>query len=274
MSLTQLAAANMMKVTWSDCGSDVGAHGTISSITPSEIPTDANFDVGIIAALNEGFTSATYKITGHIDHLPIPGINGDVCGDNLACPVAAGTLTATVPGVNLGTSLIGEADARAVVTGDNGDIIACADLKLSKDGEVEPAPVEASMLSVTWSDCGSDVGAHGTVTALTPSEIPTQGSFPVSLSASLDEGFTTATYKVTGHLDHLPFPGLTGDVCGDNLSCPVAAGDLTVNIPSVELGTGLVGEADARATVIADNGDIIACVDLKATKASALVVSV
>merc|ERR1712048_276144 len=199
MSLAKLAAAKVLKVTWSDCSSDVGAHGTISSITPAEIPTDAAFNVGIVAALDEGFSSASYKLTGHIDHLPIPAIEGDVCGDSLSCPIAAGILNTTVPNVNLGTSLIGEADARAIITGDSGDVIACADIKLSKydDDDDDPVPVEASTLSVTWTDCGNDVGAHGTVTALSPSEIPTKGSFSVGLSASLVEGFNTATYKVT-----------------------------------------------------------------------------
>jgi len=133
ISLAPLAAAKTLKVTWSDCAADVGAKGTVTSISPSEVDTATPFEADVTVSVTEGFNSATAKVTGHADHLPFPGITKDLCGDILTCPVAAGDLSGKVTGIDLSTlgKFIAEVDARVVVTADNGDVMGCADLKMT-----------------------------------------------------------------------------------------------------------------------------------------------
>jgi len=131
-------------------------------------------------------------------------------------------------------------------------------------------------MALTWEDCG-DASTHGHITDVQPTEIEIGGDGTLTSTGTIDEEITDGSFEIqvtaslgiketyTGSACEpktFTLPLNLGSVSWGGLSCPVAAGPITVpaafTISAVVPAT--LAKADVSASAVDQNGEKAVCV--------------
>lgn len=162
------------------------------------------------------------------------------------------------------------------------------DLKLSYKSEVEAS---SGTLALTFTDCG-DASTHGTVKDIEPHSLTLGVSTDITGTGTLDEAAAGGAFVMKVSASGLIKQTLNGDICSSSsfdikalgitvgtitwkgLTCPLAAGDVTVPLSAklaASLPAALVHTTIAL-TATATSGDKLLCANIDLDKTGSVVV--
>jgi len=295
------ASASTIGLTWSDCG-DSSTHGKVTDLQPTSFSPGDDVTIEGTGTLDTTITGGSFEIKMNADGLIHEDWKGDVCEaktfslplglgkvswGGMSCPVAAGTLSVPL-GVKLAASIpasLASGTIAATATATNGDNLVCVNAQMAKQAERQ---VEvSSTIGLTWSDCG-DSSTHGKVTDLQPTSFSPGDDVTIEGTGTLDTTITGGSFEIKMNAAGLIHEDWKGDVCEaktfslplglgkvswGGMSCPVAAGTLSVPL-GVQLSASIpasLASGTIAATATATNGDSLVCVNAQMAKQSILV---
>merc|ERR1712007_371130 len=204
----------------------------------------------------------------------------------MSCPVAAGSLSVPI-GLKMSSVVpakLASGTIAASGTVSNGDPFFCVDAQFKKQAQ---AQVTGGTIALQYSDCG-DSSTHGKITDLQPTSFALGDDVTLTGSGTLDADVSGGTFLIHLEADGLVKQDWTGDVCEAKqfklplglgsiswagMSCPVAAGSLSVpiglkmsSVVPAKLASGTIA---ASGTV--SNGDKFFCVNAAFQKQSVIV---